>query len=177
MTTTSLLFPELAGAVLDPGRQYRYQLWRTWDPDRPVLCWIMLNPSTAVEVQDDPTVRRCVQWGRNLGFGGIVVVNLFAWRTSYPAELARVPDPVGSGNDAAILTAARTAGMVLCAWGNNGSLRGRSREVRVLLADAEIACHALRVGKTGEPAHPLYLGYDLQPQVFVLEAKLERVRG
>ena len=156
------------GATFSVCGRYRYRLWRLWD-HRPRLCFVMLNPSSADADINDPTVARCEERGRRAGFGGIVVVNLFGFGATDPAEMKRAEDPVGPENDQHILEATREAGVVVCAWGNHGSHRGRSAEVRALLARHGIACHALRVSeKTGEPWHPLYLGYDIQPQPWPL---------
>ena len=135
----------------------------------PLINFVMLNPSTADEVANDPTVERCERRARMWNYGGLIVTNIFAWRSTDPGELRRIDDPVGPDNDQALVESAHRAQLVVCAWGNHGSHRGRSAEVRALLARHGIACHALRVSeKTGEPWHPLYLGYDIQPQPWPL---------
>lgn len=125
----------------------------------------MLNPSTADETVNDPTIERCERRAAMSGFGGIIVVNLFALRSTDPRELRRHSDPVGPDNDVALTEFGEAAGLIVCAWGNHGALHGRSRHVRELLA-ARSPLFALRVGKTGEPGHPLYIGYDVQPQLW-----------
>lgn len=158
------------GATFSPCREYRYRLWRRWDASRPSVCWVMLNPSTADEETNDPTVERCSRRALSWGYGAIEVVNLFALRSTDPKYLARHADPVGPGNDEAILAAARGAGLVICAWGEHGNLGRRGRTVSSLLADAGLAAHALKLSKSGQPCHPLYLPYSLQPTPMLARA-------
>jgi hypothetical protein len=85
-----------SSAVFSPGSppDYRYLLTRRWAPG-PVMTWVMLNPSRADETADDPTIRRCVRFARSAGCTAITVANLYAWRTSNPRELRRIPDAIG----------------------------------------------------------------------------------
>lgn len=157
----------LSGAYFSPSGSYRYLLWRRWHMDALTTRWInfiMLNPSTATEVDTDPTINRCITRAMRLGYGGLYVTNLFAWRSTDPSILATLADPVGPYNDAIILETARIAKAVVCAWGNHGGLNGRSQKVKGLLKDLDLT--ALRISKTGEPAHPLYLPYSLIPVPF-----------
>ncbi len=117
----------------------------------------MLNPSTADETVLDPTCSRARDYAERWGYGALIVTNVFAWRATDPADMKAARDPVGRGNDRAILAAARAAALVVCAWGNHGAHLGRAARVRELLGQAEIALYALRVNANGEPAHPLYL--------------------
>jgi hypothetical protein len=139
---------------------YRYRLRRCWDAGRPRLVAVMLNPSTADERANDPTVARVAARARAMGFGGFEVVNLFALRSTDPRALARAADPVGPGNDAAILAAARGAGLVLCAWGVHGALAGRGAAVEAMLRAGGHALHHLGLTRAGLPRHPLYLAGD-----------------
>lgn len=117
----------------------------------------MLNPSTADAIVDDPTIYRCMQFSYLWGYGGIVVVNIFAFRTPHPSVLRTAAEPVGAHNDRYILDArSRTAGLVL-AWGNHGNLLERSAAVRKLLGRGRKPVWCLGVTKSGEPHHPLYL--------------------
>src|SRR5438874_3143651 len=144
--------------------RYRYWLTRTWDERRPALCWLMLNPSTADAARDDPTIRRCVGLARRWDHGGIVVVNLFAWRATDPVELARAADPVGPNNDRALRR--RAAGLrLIAAWGCRGGLLGRAESVLKLLENRCLEC--LGVTAAGQPRHPLYVSGDVVPAVFV----------
>jgi hypothetical protein len=156
---------------------YRYRLDRTWDSARPRAAIVMLNPSTATEAADDPTVARCRTRMRALGFGAMTVVNLFAWRATDPAELRRTADPVGPGNDAAIAAACADAALVLCAWGNHGAYLGRGEAVRHRLRAEGHALHVLGVTRTGAPRHPLYLHRDAVPMPWPLPAVPDGQRG
>ncbi|MBL4916951.1 DUF1643 domain-containing protein [Szabonella alba] len=137
--------------------QYRYALTRIWQPDAPRLLWVMLNPSTASELRNDPTVARCENRARAGGFGGFRVVNLFAFRATAPADLRRAADPTGPDNDAAIATAATWAYVILCAWGMHGDWQGRGAAVAARLRRAGHALHHLGLTQAGAPRHPLYL--------------------
>lgn len=152
-----------SGARFSACRRWRTLLWRRWDEERPVANFLMLNPSTADETVLDPTCARARDFAERWGCGALVVTNVFAWRATDPAEMRAAADPVGRGNDAAILRAARSATIVVCAWGNHGAHLGRSAQVRRLLGGAGIALHVLRLNAGGEPAHPLYLPARLAP--------------
>lgn len=146
-----------SGATFSTCRRWRYLLWRRWDAAKPVANFLMLNPSTADEKVLDPTCARARDYAERWGFGALIVTNIFAWRATDPADMRAVPDPVGPGNDRAILRAAREARLVVCAWGNHGAHLERSAAVRALLAKADVPLTALRLNGSGEPAHPLYL--------------------
>lgn len=151
------------GASFSPDRRYRYRLTRVWDDSLPTVCFIMLNPSTADEVQNDPTIERCRRRASQMGFGGLVAVNIFALRSTDPARLYVEADPVGPENDAHIRDAATASGLVICGWGEHGSLLQRGATVLTLLRDAGVIPHALKMNLDGSPAHPLYIGYRVLP--------------
>lgn len=182
----ALLFEE-SDAVFSADRVYRYRLWRIWDRAKPRLLFCMLNPSTADEVKNDPTVARCQRRALALGdtFGGVEVVNIFALRSTDPKALYSHPRPigevlksnrigstytVGEENDSHIWAACGEAGMVIAAWGEHGKHLGRGAAVKHRLMAScrlrRINLCALKVNASGEPAHPLYLPYDLQPFEF-----------
>lgn len=115
----------LTGAAFSPCRKYRYQLWRQWDRSSLSAVFVMLNPSTADETENDPTVERCERRARAMGFGGVRVANIFALMSTDPAALRGHRDPVGPDNDAAILQSVAGAGIVICAWGAMGKLHQR----------------------------------------------------
>lgn len=139
---------------------YRYALTRDWQAGAPRLLWIMLNPSTASELRNDPTVARCENRARVMGFGAFRVVNLYAFRATDPRDLRRATDPTGPENDAVITRAAEWADLILCAWGVHGALRGRDKDVLALLRRGGHALWHLGLTQGGHPRHPLYLPKD-----------------
>jgi hypothetical protein len=151
------------GASFSLDRVYRWRLWRVWsEAQRTTLVVIGLNPSTADEREDDPTIRRCVGFAKREGCSSLVMLNLFAYRTTSPHELHRVGllghDPVGPFNDPAIVEACTLPDViVVAAWGNHGSMRARDQQVRALLMKHGVPLRCF--GLTGEqsPRHPLYL--------------------
>jgi hypothetical protein len=142
-------------------RPYRYTLWRVWDPGKPLLMFVGLNPSTATDIENDPTVTRCIDYARRWGFGGLVMMNLFAFRATDPKEMKGVADPVGPENDAALEEQAQRAGLVIAAWGTHGTHHGRARKVidSGILGDYKVLC----VTGGGHPGHPLYLPAEWEP--------------
>jgi hypothetical protein len=147
----------ISSASLDRTRRYRYRLRREWQPSPRRVTFIMLNPSTADARVLDPTIRRCIGFAKAWGFGGIDVVNLFAWRSTRPEALWRVDDPVGPRNHAAIASAMRESSLVVAAWGNAG--RGREQAVRVCRLAGRLRAPLYCLGTTlsGQPRHPLYV--------------------
>lgn len=140
-------------------RQYRYALWRHWGPGDDFVLLIGLNPSTADHRQDDPTIRRCMGFARDWGYSGLCVVNLFAYRATYPEDLFATDNPVGPKNDRWLRKLARQADLVVAAWGNHGRFMNRAR----IVSDRLPAMHCIRLNGSGEPAHPLYLPRHLTP--------------
>lgn len=153
-----------SGAVISPDMAYRYRLWRQWGDDR--LAFVMLNPSTAGAEEDDPTIRKCMGFADRLGFGGIEVVNLFAWRSTCPDVLRHLRDStkVGPENDSHIAAVLLSAPAVVAAWGANGRFfPDRVGVMRGMLARASSG-DVLQLDKptgSGQPPHPLMLPYDL----------------
>jgi hypothetical protein len=153
-----------SGAEFSACHRWRTLLWRSWDEARPIANFLMLNPSTADESVLDPTCARARHYAECWGYGALLVTNLFAWRATDPGAMKAVPDPVGPGNDTAILRAAKAAALVVCAWGNDGVHLERAARVTRLLRQAGITLHVLRLNAGGEPAHPLYLPATLRPR-------------
>ena len=158
-----------SGAVFSPCERYRYKLWRVWDPDRPLGCvmFLMLNPSTATDAEDDPTIRRCVGYARSWGYGGLCVGNLFAYRATDPTELRRAADPVGPDNDRAVRAMVAQAALVVAAWGSHGARYGR--RVQEVLGLVRQPLYCLRQLSSGQPAHPLYQRNDIRPPLPLLD--------
>jgi len=161
----SLICASESGAQFSPCRKWRYLLWRRWDEAKPVANFLMLNPSTADEFQLDPTCARARSYAEAWGYGGLIVTNIFAFRNTSPKIMRAAKDPVGPGNDAAIVRAAKEAAIVVCAWGNHGAHNERSARIRDLLKGFKL--HTLRVNANGEPAHPLYLPGNLKASSWV----------
>jgi hypothetical protein len=145
-------------AVLSDCGTYRYELRRSWDTHGPWCLWVMLNPSTADAALDDPTLRRCRGFSRSWGYGGIVVVNLYALRAPDPRQLRAHPDPVGDRNDDHIHAAVLDADVVVCAWGGHRVAARRAGVVTGILRSAgtHLGVHCLGVTTSGAPRHPLY---------------------
>lgn len=155
----------LSEAIYSDCERYRYLLTRVWGVG-PKALFIMLNPSTATEVQNDPTVERCERRARALGFGAFRVTNIFAFRATDPRVMRAVADPVGPGNDAAILDSVGWADSIVCAWGNHGVHLNRGEQVSALLRKTGAPLFHLGLTGQGQPRHPLYVGYDRQPQLW-----------
>jgi hypothetical protein len=150
-------------ATLSPDGVYRYTLGRRWSQGSRRVVFVMLNPSTADANIDDPTIRKCVGFAKRWGFDALTVVNLWAFRTSKPAELMRAGYPVGPDNDRAIASECATAERVVVAWGSHVQ-PGYPRVVRVvstlrgIVHSGELFC--LGLCDNGSPRHPLMLAYE-----------------
>jgi hypothetical protein len=146
---------------MDP---YRYILRRAWlFGDGRCACWIMLNPSTANEREDDQTVRKCIGFTSRLGLSGLVVLNLYALRATNPRELWDADDPVGRLNDRVMWDALQTSAArnwpVICAWGAHARPE-RVADVTRLLRSVIEQPRCLGVTRAGQPRHPLYVPYS-----------------
>lgn len=163
-----------SSATFSADRHFRYSLTRVWDESLPLVAFCMLNPSTADENTNDPTIERCQRRARMMGFGGLIVVNLFAYRATDPYELYWAGDDspvIGPSNNDAIVDAANRARMFVCGWGKHGSLYGRSQFVMNMLLKNGVEPYALKLNKDGSPAHPLYIDYKVKPQMMSLMVK------
>lgn len=140
-------------AIFSKDRMYRYALWRLWDMQKPSVCFIGLNPSTASAEDDDPTTRRCIAFAQQWGFGSLSIANLFALRSTNPRVLNDVRDPIGQRNDEWIHTLSFDADITVACWGNQGTLMGRSSKVLSLVD--QLFC--LDTTQLGQPKHPLYI--------------------
>ena len=130
-----------------------------WDEDKPLVMIIGLNPSTADEKVNDPTITRCISFACSWGYGGVCVTNLFGFRATAPTELKAYHDPIGKENDAWVHEMAKEAAIKVAAWGNHGKFLNRSVEILSSLDQL----HCIKMNKSGEPAHPLYLKAELNP--------------
>ena len=168
-------------ATYSPDGQYRYTLTRDFQ-ERPLtptddmlahaklmgkspdliwsyrLRWIMLNPSTATEFEDDPTIRRCIDFSKRWGYGGLVILNIFALRSTNPKALYKADDPIGAGNRDAIEAEFQVPPTwAICAWGSHGEYKSRGNDVTTMLKMAGIKAYCLGKTKRYQPLHPLYL--------------------
>ncbi|MBA7468394.1 hypothetical protein ES707_03642 [subsurface metagenome] len=154
----------VSGAYFSSFREYRYALWRIWDRETPAVIFIGLNPSTASHIKDDPTIRRMVGFAKSWGFGGLYVGNLYALVSSNPGEvLARKEESIGTDNDVVLENLTRVAGITIVGWGNNAQYSNRYKEVLAMLRKP---VYCLGITKAGQPKHPLYLPYMIEPRVF-----------
>jgi hypothetical protein len=156
------------GANFSACRKYRFVLWRIWDESKPYAMFIGLNPSTADEVENDNTIIRCMNYAKGWGYGSLCMTNLFAYRATDPAAMRSEPNPIGESNNEWLVKLATNAGVVVAAWGNNGSHLNRSSEVLKLIP----TIHYLKLNVTGEPAHLLYLLSDLKPQLMNMQKRV-----
>lgn len=149
--------------VFSDCRKFRYTLWRTWNPENLTYAmFIGLNPSTADETNDDPTVRRCIRFSKDWGYGALCMTNIFAYRATDPREMKAQSNPVGACNDSWLVEIWSRASIVIAAWGVHGEFLGRDKEVFDRLPNL----HCLGTTKAGYPKHPLYLRADEKPREY-----------
>lgn len=165
-------------AIISDCGKYRYRLSRKWDGSSVKPCtFIMLNPSTADAEIDDPTIRRCINFAKSWDCGELIVVNLFAFRATSPKDMMAADDPVGPDNMEHVKWAVDYTlngheawpdgrGMIVCAWGANGTFMGQDQTVRGWVEAEQAMPMALAFTKQGQPRHPLYLKSNLQPIPF-----------
>lgn len=154
---------EARSARISLDRIYRYTLWRRWSSGTRYVQFIGLNPSTADETYDDPTIRKCVKFARTWGFDAICMTNLFAYRATKRRVMLSAPDPVGFGNDRWLLRTARDASLIVAAWSRDGAFNNRAGQVCNMLAEYDLYC--LRITQT-QPWHPLYLPDSTRPRLW-----------
>ena len=152
-------------ATFDETRTYRYTLGRRWHPGKPIVAFLMLNPSTADENVLDPTLKRCMNFAGQWGYGGMEIANLFAYRSTNPQLLRHLDDPVGPENDRHILEVEQRCAMIVAGWGVHGTYRNRVNAVLTLRQYPE-KWFCLGTTKNGEPRHPLYLASTTMPQPY-----------
>lgn len=155
------------GAFFSDDRKYRYALWRIWDKSKPLVMFIGLNPSTANENTDDPTIRRIIRFAHSWGYGGVYMMNLFALVTSHPEELKLCKDPLGDNNKWLDEISSKCTRIVF-AWGAFPEAKQRALDIITscllssLLKDFPEVL-ALDINKDGSPKHPLYIRGDVKP--------------
>lgn len=154
-------------AVISSCGLYRYRLERHWDGfKRGTVGFMMLNPSTADAEQDDPTIRKCIGFAQRWGFGGLIVVNQFAYRATDPKALKRVADPVGPENETHIFLALENCDRMIVAWGANATAQPY---ITNLLRQTHRNVEAFQpLTKSGQPPHPLMLAYSTPTDSWVI---------
>ncbi|MDC0737955.1 DUF1643 domain-containing protein [Cognatishimia sp. SS12] len=150
-------------AIYSPDETYRYALTRVWDGSLPRVAFVMLNPSKATEVQNDPTIERCERRARALGYGGFRAVNIFALRETDPAKMRRHPAPEGPANRATLRAACDWADVVIAAWGAHGAHLEQGAKIENFLFETGAKIYHFGLTKHGHPRHPLYVAYAQQP--------------
>lgn len=165
--------------VFSYSRKYRYCLYREWGAptvleklsakSEEFVLFVGLNPSTADETKDDPTIRCCRGFATRWGYRAMFMANLFAIRATDPAVMKQCIDPVGYENDALLSTLAREASMVVVAWGNHGTHMERDVEVtKIINRDSRlIGPYCFGVTLSGQPKHPLRQPYSTQMTTYI----------
>ncbi len=153
-------------AIFDKHKKYRYLLTRYFETGNKTITFIMLNPSTADETLDDPTIRRCISFAKKLDVKKMQVVNLFAYRTPNVSVLKNAQEPIGEENNFYIENSAKESDIIILAWGNNGVYQNRAFIVKEMLKEFKNKIYALKILKNGEPSHPLYLKKDIVPALY-----------
>lgn len=154
----------LSGAKFSSNEKYRYALWRVWQSDLPRCVFIGLNPSTADERVNDPTVTRCINYAKRWGCGSLTMLNMFAFRATDPRDMKACEHPIGLHNDEEIIDWVGHSALTVCAWGTHGKFLSRSERLLRRLEQRGFKLYALKLTQQGHPSHPLYLKSDLVPR-------------
>lgn len=159
-------FQNTKGATISVCTRYLYSLYRIWDDEKPKVLFVMLNPSTADSTKDDATIRRCIDYAKKWGYGGLYVTNLFAYRATDPKDLLKVDNPFGDKNIYYTKQISDIVDKVICAWGNSDILTKllKGFEPKELLSFCSSKLHFIELSQNGTPKHPLYLKSVLIPQ-------------
>lgn len=160
------LFPlvEYSAKISDCGN-YRYSLSRIWDKDKEKVMFLMLNPSTADANENDPTIRRCMGFAKSWGYGGLLVGNLFQYRSTNPDHLLKCENPIGHDNEEVLFELSQQCHKVILAYGNDHIIQKLGQRFPSYDAFREIKkpLYYLEFSKDGVPVHPLYLHSSLKP--------------
>ena len=155
------------GARFNKNRTHRYALWRVWDTNAPKVMFIGLNPSTADENKEDPTLKRVIQFSKDWGFGGVFMCNLFSFITPYPEELQI--DTGISENKRWLKYYSKKTTEIVCAWGAHKAAPNRAKMVYRFMRKAT----ALQLNNDGSPRHPLYVKSDVKRVSFIPQISKE----
>ncbi|MEC0136712.1 DUF1643 domain-containing protein [Paenibacillus macerans] len=149
-------------AVFDSTRRYRYLLSRIWDDSLPKVLYVMLNPSTADNSEEDRTSSQCLYFAKKFGYGSLEVVNLYALISTDPKQLKFEFDPIGTENDKFILEAAGRAKTIVVAWGEKHFINQRHNKVARLLTSEGHQLHCLGIAKSEHPRHPSRMSHSIE---------------
>ena len=152
--------------------KYRYWLRRDWDLSREAICFLMLNPSTANEVDNDPTIERCQRRAIAMGYGSMIIVNLFPFRMTDSTQLNTEKDLLGDAAEAdnCIIRAVQASAITVCGWGKHPLAAPRGQDVLLKLKNVRLQDKVkyLQLNADNSPQHPLYIAYAKQPVPFVI---------
>lgn len=154
---SAIIKKERWGACYSTDQVHRYSLWRCWNRFKKPIIGIFLNPSTATHTRDDRTIKKVSNWAKENEYGGLYVLNIFAYRARDPEIMKDAYDPTGPLNDDIIkIHLSMIDGKIITGWGNNGTFINRSNQIRKIVPDHRLYCFAKN--NNGEPSHPVYLG-------------------
>ena len=153
-------------AYFSPDRIYRYWLVRIWNDALPLFCTFGVNPSTADERTDDATIRKDMGFAARLGFGGVLKLNVGAFRATDPREWRKAADPIGPENTLghlkSYLAQFRPKKTVAC-WGRNGNY---AKDQCARIAREIVPLYCFGRNPDGTPRHTLMLPYSTQLEPF-----------
>ena len=152
-----------SSAIYSPCKSYRYSLVRRQINAKKHLLFILLNPSTATEIKNDPTITRCQNRSEALGYKAFIICNLFAFRTKSPKVMKSVRDPIGPENNSIIQESLNLADQVICGWGNHGTHLNQSETILKIIKASQTTAFHLGLTQNSQPAHPLYISYKQKP--------------
>ena len=161
---------QLSRAFFSDDRRYRYSLYRDLGVGHGTCVFICLNPSTADETKNDPTVRRCMNYAKGWGYRYFYMLNLYAYRATLPKDMmAQGVDAIGPDNKEWLQTFVNfdLSTLIIAAWGNHGNVHGMADYVRGLARESGHRLYCLKVTKSGQPNHPLYLSKGLKPIEYI----------
>ena len=158
----------LKGAIFSDDRKYRYALWRVWNPGLDLLLQIGLNPSTANELRNDPTITRGIVRANNNRFGGFLMANLYGYVSTDPNVLLKDGDFVGEFTDYYLKKMIELSAKQLCGWGSFKPVKLRATSVLKMIQEP----YCLGINADGQPKHPLYISYNVPMIRYEIETKV-----
>lgn len=145
---------------------YRYRLYRDFPlmAEGPRYMFIGVNPSTADDHTDDATIRKMTGFVSRWNGSGFCVGNLFAARATDVRELSLMEDPIGQLNDGWLTTLMLNSDIVVPCWGSRNKipdrLHHRIDDVVSMIKEHHCVTKCFGVTNSGDPKHPLMLGYN-----------------